>query len=340
MTQTTSASKPKSGWRRLPASSKGRWALSIWTAGALALTLLLLLPWLNVVAGNYAPVAASLTPLWVIVAVIALAGACAFRRWLAALIVIPALVLALAASWLLLHRPSVPMAVAKSDQHRSLTVLSLNAEYGEADPGAVMRLIRSHRPDVVVFVEMTAAKLTALDEAGLTTLLPNRTAGMVDDGSRGSIILSKYPVTTVDGDSDLGPYDLQSPVAEVKAPGDQVLVHAVHTYPPLADGASQWRPQLNKLGDWQRAQTAQHIIMAGDFNAGVTHPAFRQLARGMVDAYPSLHGSLHPSWPYEGPLPPFVQIDHVLTKGFVPKTAKIDKVPGTDHAAIVTQLSY
>lgn len=39
-------------------------------------------------------------------------------------------------------------------------------------------------------------------------------------------------------------------------------------------------------------------------------------------------------------MPPFAQIDHILTRGFVPVDAGTFTVPGTDHAGVWSDLRY
>lgn len=319
---------------------------AVWAAllvvGLLLVSVLLVLPWIDVLAGNVVPVLQALTQVWLLAAVALIVLALLTRRRVVALGIVPALIAGGAATWLLTRHPEVPVKTrtAASAGHRQLTVLTLNAEVGGASVADIMNVVRQRHPDVVVFVEMTAAKLAALDAAGLRQVAPHRTDGMKDDGARGSVVLSRFPVTTIDPDTRLGPHDLQCPVARVDAPGAQVVVRAVHAYPPLRDGVASWRPQLESLGRWQRSQRSAHLVMTGDFNASVAHPAFRQASDGLLDAYPALHGSFTGSWPQHAAIWPFTQIDHMLTRGFVPQAAGIVEIGHTDHAAVWSTLRY
>lgn len=306
---------------------------------ALGTSLLLVLPWCDVLLGNVVPVLQALAPVWLVVALVVIVLGLVVRTRAVAFALVPLLLSGGGVVALLSRQPHPPDVVAAAGE-RTLRVMSLNAEFGDAQADSVMRAVRTARPDVLVFVEMTAAKLARLDAAGLTALLPHRTSGMIDDGSRGSVILSRYPLTTTVADRDLGPYDLQSPSALVRAPVAEVAVLAVHTYPPLRDGVEQWRPQQERAGRRQQAETTPHLVMAGDFNASIMHPAFRAASRGLVDAYPSVHGGWAPTWPQGSWMTPFAQIDHVLTRGFVPEQVGILSVAGTDHAAVWSELRY
>ena len=309
-------------------------------AASLGVAFLASLMWVDVLAGNVVPVLQALTPVWIIAAFGCLALTLVVRTRASFVALVPLVVSTLAAGVALSSHPDVPREVATRAGDHHLRVLSLNSELGEAETASVMEAVRETNPDVVVFVEMTTARLRSLDDAGLAQRFPHRSRGMIDDGSRGTVILSRFPTETLDADTELGPWDLQSPVVRVHAPGAQIVVKGVHTYPPLRDGVAQWRPQLRAEGEWQRERTAEHVVMAGDFNASRAHPAFRQLSRGMVDAYPHVHGAWRPTWPMGGSIPAFSQIDHILTRGFVPEQAGIVTVEGTDHAGVWSDLRY
>lgn len=309
-------------------------------AAALVLASLCALVWWDGLVGNGVPVLQALVVPWVIGAGIIAVAALIVRTRVALLACVPLVVAAIAAVFCLTCVPGAPDETRRAAGQRHLTVFSLNAEYGGADVSDVMAALRRVKPDVVIFVEMTAPKLASLDAAGLVEMVPHRTTGMIDDGSRGSIVLSRFPLDTLDEAKHLGPYDLQRPVARVHAPGADVVVKAVHTYPPLRDGVAQWRPQLEREGRWQRGQHADHVIMAGDFNASRAHPSFRAMADGLVDAYPSVESAWMPTWPQGGSVPPFAQIDHVLTRGFVPQDAGVTRIADTDHAAVWAALRY
>lgn len=45
-----------------------------------------------------------------------------------------------------------------------------------------------------------------------------------------------------------------------------------------------------------------------------------------------------PTWPQGSRIPPFVQIDHVLARGFAVADEGIVHVPGTDHAGVTATL--
>ncbi len=81
------------------------------------------------------------------------------------------------------------------------------------------------------------------------------------------------------------------------------------------------------------------LVLAGDFNASQAHPAFRLMADGLVDAHRAAGLGWVRTWPQGRRVPPFVQLDHVLERGFDVLHAGVVGVVGTDHAAVWARLA-
>lgn len=301
--------------------------------------------WFDVLLGNFWPMVQALVSLWLILAVTLVAvglGWAAVKGWKMPAIV--AVVLALASAPTAMVMLTSPEAssrarVPQQTQHR-LTIISANLEYGGADAADVVRMVRNRNADVVVFVELTVAELQRLDAAGLKSLLPHRSRPLIDGGAEGSMVLSRFPVTTRETGYAGGPYAFQMPVTDIAAPGGAVRVVGVHTFPPVPGGEAAWRPQLRQLDDWQRADESPRLIMAGDFNASRAHPAYRRLSGGLLDATAHTLGPNSATWPQHNSKPPFTQIDHILTRGFAAQEGGMVVLNGTDHAAIWNVLRY
>ncbi|MEU0229571.1 MULTISPECIES: hypothetical protein [unclassified Streptomyces] len=57
------------------------------------------------------------------------------------------------------------------------------------------------------------------------------------------------------------------------------------------------------------------------------------------DAARAVEKSRAATWPAEGPLPPYVQIDHVLVSGeFSVEEVRFPDLAGTDHRAVLADL--
>jgi endonuclease/exonuclease/phosphatase family metal-dependent hydrolase len=111
---------------------------------------------------------------------------------------------------------------------------------------------------------------------------------------------------------------------------------------------AQWRSDLAAVG--RVADRPGPRLLTGDFNATYDHAEFRALlARAherdgdtgaLVDIGAASGSRLVPTWPMEGPPLPGVTIDHLVTsRGLDSTDYKVQRVSGTDHAAVMATLS-
>jgi endonuclease/exonuclease/phosphatase family metal-dependent hydrolase len=102
----------------------------------------------------------------------------------------------------------------------------------------------------------------------------------------------------------------------------------------------EWRRRLAALPGADERGDVQ--ILAGDFNATLDHPEFRELLdRGYIDAADAVGEGWTPTWPAHprrrGALP--LTIDHVL----VDRRVRVERVtvvgvPRSDHRAVIAVL--
>ena len=78
------------------------------------------------------------------------------------------------------------------------------------------------------------------------------------------------------------------------------------------------------------------VIVAGDLNSTIDTRPFRALLRnGYRDAAEQSEAGIKPTFPADWRLPPFVAIDHVLTRGCTATSLRTIKIPGSDHRGLV-----
>ncbi|MFF9339083.1 endonuclease/exonuclease/phosphatase family protein [Streptomyces sp. NPDC014773] len=275
--------------------------------------LLSFLPWLTVPAGLGL-----------------LLAAVARRRGLAFLAV---LVLAGTAWASLPYTP--PLAVTYGDPVARIRVIASNVEYGQGT-GSLIDLALREKPQLLYVSECDPACGRAL-AAALSRQLPHRVS--VDaEGSSGSVILSAYPLR----DRSAVPAAMGMPGATAQIAGRAVRLQLAHPLPPVPGQVGLWKSELARLRAAVEARPAgETLLLAGDFNASQDHAAFRALSSGrmLLDAARATGSSRAPTWPAEGPLPPYVQIDHVLTTPDLTAVAtRFLPVPGSDHRAVLADL--
>lgn len=251
------------------------------------------------------------------------------RRWRA---VVPA-VLACAVAWAMAG-PAFFAHTATGEPQ--LRVLSLNMRWGLARAEQVMAAVRSHEADVLVLLEVNPKAIDRLDELGLVRLMPYRAGQARVDSVKGTMIVSRLELTDIAEDpGDLSAQYLREPEATVTVAGKPVRIKAIH--PPAPDRFGEyWRWGMTTLTRWKDDQPADRpFLMAGDFNSDNGMPAFRALRAGMLDATREAGLGWVRTWPVEGRrLPPFVQLDHQLSRGLKVVSAGVTYVNGSDHALV------
>jgi endonuclease/exonuclease/phosphatase family metal-dependent hydrolase len=220
-------------------------------------------------------------------------------------------------------------------------VITANLEHGRVSAGALVRLVRFKRPDVLFLQELTEPAVGRLKQAGLTDLLPHELIDLRTHTARGSGIYSQFPLG--DGGLSFPATFAAQPAARIKLPGGQrVDLACIHTHPPnppRSANVARWREELGLLPPPAAAPDEPPRVLAGDFNATLDHEAFRQVLRlGHVDAAVQAGRGLVPTWGLWSGAPALLTIDHVLLD---PRCAvlavSVHPVPGTDHRAVYAE---
>ncbi|MEU8246121.1 endonuclease/exonuclease/phosphatase family protein [Nonomuraea sp. NPDC048916] len=223
---------------------------------------------------------------------------------------------------------------AAAPEGSPLRVLTVNL-FGRADAASVVDLVRRYDPDVFSALELTPRAVTALDAAGLDTLMPHRVLE-ADFGATGSGLFAKHPLTALDG--LFTPIGHNMPAATISLPGGPAAqIVAVHPNPPLGRMTAEWYAALDAFPP---ASDEVVRVLAGDFNASLDHRALRDLLdRGYHDAAERAGKGLVPTWPNGRWMPPLITIDHILTdrRAGVARVEILD-VPRTDHRGVFAEL--
>jgi endonuclease/exonuclease/phosphatase (EEP) superfamily protein YafD len=215
-----------------------------------------------------------------------------------------------------------------------LTVLTSNLEYGGATRDLIAT-IRREKPDLIFVQECDFACADLLDSEVPRSAYPHRHS-VTASGVKGSALLSSFPLRKTDGVVGA----LAMPGAEAEIAGRPVRIQLAHPMPPIPGLVDTWHSELGALADYAAAGKGRSTIIAGDFNSGQDHAAFRRiLDTGLYDSARLAGESRAPSWPANIPPPFGAQLDHVLvSEDFSVQSARFLELTDTDHRSLLVRL--
>lgn len=231
----------------------------------------------------------------------------------------------------------VPLYVADAVRVGApLTVLTANLRFGEADPDALVRLVRTHQVDVLATQELTPEAVARLHAAGLDAALPYSDLRPFRDAD-GCGLWSRYPIDVLP-DFTLR---FQSPGAVIQLPTRQVVVRVVHPFPPFpfGDGARYRKDNAALRAQVRRLDPTTPTVVAGDLNASADNSELRALLDGRFrDASEQAGSGLQLTWSPKG-WPALLQLDHVLVDAHIEvRSTQVLDLPGSDHRALLARL--
>jgi endonuclease/exonuclease/phosphatase (EEP) superfamily protein YafD len=231
----------------------------------------------------------------------------------------------------------VPLFVADSPgKGAPLTVMTSNLRYGEADPFALVKLVKENKVDVLATEELTERAVTDLRGAGLEQELPYFTGEPVN-GPDGCGLWSRYPISP----QSEWKLRFRAPGAVVKAPSGEVLVRVVHAFPPVGDEKGVYQRDADAvLRDVAALPTTRPTVVLGDFNATLDNSFLRTLMGDRFrDAGEKAGAGLVRTWGVHPGSTTLLDLDHVFVdhRIGVRSTAVLD-VPRSDHDALLARL--
>ncbi len=272
------------------------------------------------------------TPYVAIAALLVAGVAVALSNWAAAAVAaLATLALALA----VLPR-AIGDGTVDAAGRETLSVLSANVRRGQADPEALVGLVRRFHPDLLAIQELKPKFVRELDAAGIRGLLPHDDLVVFPGlAMTGVGIYSRLPLRPT------YPHDNSGVGARVQLPsGRSVSVVDVHPHTPKPGYIDEWQKTLEALPS---GGSGDLRVLLGDFNATLDQSQLRHLVdRGYRDAGEVAGKGLEPTFPQEGwaGFGPFITIDHVLADrrlGIV--SYGVVEQPGSDHRAIHAELA-
>lgn len=249
------------------------------------------------------------------------------RRWVAVGVLVVSLVAASAPWW------RFPTAWTPRPTPNALRVFSLNAEFGQADQDAVLRIAAS--ADILAFQENTPEFVQSLEDKGLLHDFPYR-LGTAEYESYGTMIWSRTPLTLV----ATGKTRYTSLVVRTTVHDTVWTVSSLHAVSPK-DGSGVWEQDGAAIADLLRPYVGERLVVVGDFNAIDEHLTMRRIRDvGLQDSMTgwalTAGDGWQVSWPNDPRVPFLIRIDHALHSASVDAwRPSYVTLSGTDHRAMI-----
>lgn len=298
----------------------------------------------------YLPVVVSLMPWFGLAAALALVLGLLSRRWTTALI---ALLCLCAQVWWQYpfftssegtnSTSSSATSSAPNTADNTARVMTFNVYKGRADAQSIVNTVRDERVEVLALQETTDDFVRSLEQAGISDYLPFSKVSS-SDNHYGNGIWSATQLTSAVKDQ-VNSSSSYMPAGSVAFSGGAASIRfvSVHTTSPTAGTWTAWKRSLTELQQFaQTADTNTKYVFMGDFNATYDHAPFRNfLGSRFSDAARISGDGLTLTWPANrNHIPRLVSIDHiVLDRGISAGDTEVIKLPGSDHAALLSTIA-
>lgn len=223
----------------------------------------------------------------------------------------------------------------------AFTVLTANVYYKSQNIEPQARTLAALEADVLVLQEWTPAHIAPYDAVFRATH-PHKLSLPAESPS-GSAVYSRFPLRL---EPPTGRLDSRLQRLRLNVRGRSVILYNVHPpSPQSAEGISSNRYQSRMLADAAAGETLP-TVLAGDFNhtpdTWNRHALRKAGYRSAADDAGVLTDA---TWPFNRRpiqyLRPRFRIDDVLLDAaFVATTFEVHEVPGSDHAAVLTTLTF
>jgi endonuclease/exonuclease/phosphatase (EEP) superfamily protein YafD len=219
-------------------------------------------------------------------------------------------------------------------------IISANILEGQADPASLVRLALA-QADVLAVQELTPQEADRLS-AGLRATFPYQLLDARDEAS-GVGLWSRFPVRAA---TRIVGYEMAFVTAQIQLTGLSVdpAVVVLHIPGPWPQPIDLWRSDLGRLPLTLRDIANQVgdgcVIVAGDFNSTAHLRPFRDLLHnGYRDGSEQARAAMGPTYPADSWLPPFVTLDHILTRNCRATSLRTVHIPGSDHRGLVATVA-
>ncbi|OBG86499.1 endonuclease [Mycobacterium sp. E802] len=220
----------------------------------------------------------------------------------------------------------------------AIRVLTANLRNGLADSDRLVKLAEA-QADILAFQELTPREVERLSVSGLDTVFRYRWLD-ARHGASGVGLWSRFPLHDK---KNIAGYSMAFVAARLHVAGVSIdpsvlVVHLPGPWPQAIDG---WRQDIDHLpttlNEVGAASGDGAVVVAGDLNSTNDMRAFRRLLRnGYRGAAEQSGAGIQATFPADSWLPPFLAIDHVLTRHCTATSLQTIEIPGSDHRGLLS----
>ncbi|TGO03119.1 hypothetical protein PN36_12240 [Candidatus Thiomargarita nelsonii] len=218
-------------------------------------------------------------------------------------------------------------------QNNTLKLLLSNVNVGNDNFSALIQLVRSEQPDILIVQEWNAhwrQQLKIFDK----TLPYIKTS--LDSGVFGTIVLSRFPFEEAQILS-LGSGELESILVKIRVNDKVISLLTTHPWPPISGKTFEHRnSQLFEVNSFLKDLSSPKIVI-GDLNISMWSPIYSFLSQELVNARQGF--GILPTWPTFMPFM-MIPIDHCLVSSDVNVlNLKTATSIGSDHLPLIVELA-
>lgn len=223
----------------------------------------------------------------------------------------------------------------KEDLKKYLKISSINLLSTNGNEQAVLDLIQSQDPDILILLELNERwekdLATAIETYPYQKIIPRTSFGMA--------MLSKVEVQNTT-ELNLSPAGIPSLLATILFDHQQIQIMAIHPVPPVGQQAFEYRNAQFASIIAMKQVLHENLIIIGDFNSTPYSPYFKQLTNelNLLDSRKGF--GVLATWPTWFP-PLKIPIDHCLVSPSIfIKNRAVGEPIGSDHLPIYLEVGF
>lgn len=233
-------------------------------------------------------------------------------------------------------RPLLPKKLPQAPDVPKLKILQANVLKSNRTPGLLQKLIEDEKPQIITCAEVNPECAAMLQ--GLKDEYPHQLVTTGTDSYRVAL-LSKLPLLKIE-QTAFGGARTEAIVFRVQLGGKVIDAVSLHPYTPNANIESR-DSEFAAIASRFAAETPEHLMLMGDFNATPWCPAMKQLMKTLKLRNAREGRGINTTWPAFFPFLFRIPIDHVLVSANLGIAAfGTARRIGSDHLPTRTEIYF